>query len=58
MLETIREFGLEALTRTHELEFARRAHATYYLSFAEEAEPNLTGADQKIWIQQRQLGPG
>jgi non-specific serine/threonine protein kinase len=50
MLETIREFGLDELTRTHELEAARHAHANYYLSFAEEAERYLTGADQKAWI--------
>ena len=51
MLETIREFGLEQLNHTHELESARRAHATYYLSFAEDAERQLTGADQKKWLQ-------
>ncbi|HJS18856.1 MAG TPA: LuxR C-terminal-related transcriptional regulator, partial [Anaerolineales bacterium] len=50
MLETIREFGLEQLTHTHELETARRAHAEYYLSFAEDAEQQLTGADQKNWL--------
>jgi predicted ATPase/DNA-binding CsgD family transcriptional regulator len=50
MLETIREFGLEELTSTHELESARRAHAEYYLSFAEDAERQLTGADQKNWL--------
>jgi non-specific serine/threonine protein kinase len=50
MLETIREFGLEQLTHTHELESARRAHAEYYLSFAEDAERRLTGADQKNWL--------
>ena len=51
MLETIREFGLEQLIHTHELESARRAHATYYLAFAEDAERQLTGGDQKIWLQ-------
>jgi len=51
MLETIREFGWEELTRTQELKAARHAHAIYYLSLAEEAEPNLTGADQKTWLQ-------
>ncbi|MGQ0602049.1 MAG: LuxR C-terminal-related transcriptional regulator [Anaerolineales bacterium] len=51
MLETIREFGLEQLKHTHELESARRAHAAYYLTFAEEAERELTGADQKSWLQ-------
>jgi len=52
MLETIREFGLEQLTQTAELEAARRAHAMYYLSLAEEAEQHLTGAEQKAWLQQ------
>jgi predicted ATPase/DNA-binding CsgD family transcriptional regulator len=51
MLETIREFGLEQLNHMHELESARRAHAAYYLLFAENAERGLTGADQKSWLQ-------
>jgi DNA-binding CsgD family transcriptional regulator len=51
MLETIREFGLEQLTQTAELEAARRAHAIHYLSLAEEAERHLTGAEQKVWLQ-------
>jgi ATP/maltotriose-dependent transcriptional regulator MalT len=51
MLETIREFGLEELVRTQELESAHRAHAAYYLAFAEEAAEGLTGADQKRWLQ-------
>jgi len=51
MLATIREFGLDELTRTQELEAARRAHAAYYLTFAEDAERQLTGADQKNWLQ-------
>ncbi len=54
MLETIREFGLEQLARTHELEAARRAHADYYLSLAEAAEPHLVDIDQKAWL--RRLG--
>ena len=51
MLETIREFGLEELAHTHELEATRRAHATYYLTITEDAERQLTGADQKTWLQ-------
>jgi predicted ATPase/DNA-binding CsgD family transcriptional regulator len=51
MLETIREFGLEQLNHTHELESARRAHAACFLTFAEEAERQLTGADQRNWLQ-------
>ena len=52
MLETIREFGLEQLSNAHELDLARRAHALHYLSFVEEAERELTGPDQKSWLQQ------
>ena len=52
MLETIREFGLEQLSNAHEMDPARRAHTSYYLSFAEEAEKGLTGAEQKKWLLQ------
>jgi predicted ATPase/DNA-binding CsgD family transcriptional regulator len=52
MLETIREFGLAQVSaQPQEWEAARRAHAAYYLSLAEAAEPNLTGAEQKTWLQ-------
>jgi predicted ATPase len=34
MLETIREFGLEQLSHAHEMDSARGAHTSYYLSFA------------------------
>jgi hypothetical protein len=37
MLETIREFGLEALTLHGEMETTRAAHAAYYLQLSEEA---------------------
>jgi len=55
MLETIREFGWEQLTLTAELEAARRAHAAYYLSFAEQAEPHLVGIDQKAWLRRLEV---
>jgi predicted ATPase/DNA-binding NarL/FixJ family response regulator len=51
MLETIREFGLEQLLHPHELETVRRVHSTYYLAFVENAERQLTGADQRKWLQ-------
>ncbi len=37
-LETIREYGLECLTATGELEAIQAAHARYYVALAEEAE--------------------
>jgi predicted ATPase/class 3 adenylate cyclase len=51
MLETIREYGLEMLASTGELEATRRVHATYYLALAEEAEPGLRGAQQLAWVE-------
>ena len=50
MLETIREYGLEALAANGEMEATRQAHATYYLKLAEEAEPELIGPQQAVWL--------
>jgi non-specific serine/threonine protein kinase len=46
MLETIREFGLEQLERCGETATARRAHASYYVAFAERQEPAFIGPGQ------------
>ncbi len=45
MLETIREYGLECLKEGGETETLRR-HAGFFLTLAEEAEPELTGSRQ------------
>ncbi len=50
MLETIREYGLEVLATSGEMEVIRQAHAEYYLSLAEAAEPELVGLEQFAWI--------
>jgi DNA-binding CsgD family transcriptional regulator len=50
MLETIHEFGLECLERHGEMDAARRAHAHYFLEFAEQAEPHLLGSGQQLWF--------
>jgi predicted ATPase len=39
MLETIREYALERLTESGELEQIRRQHAQYYLEFVRRVEP-------------------
>jgi DNA-binding CsgD family transcriptional regulator/tetratricopeptide (TPR) repeat protein len=49
MLETIREFGLEALEASGEMEATQQAHIQYYLQLAEEAAPNFFGAEQQRW---------
>ena len=50
MLETIREYALERLEQSGEADTLRRAHAAYFLSLAERAEPELTGSQQAEWL--------
>jgi predicted ATPase/class 3 adenylate cyclase len=50
MLETIREFGLEQLEASGDLEPVQRRHAEHFLGLAAEAEPHLTAADQGVWL--------
>jgi predicted ATPase/DNA-binding CsgD family transcriptional regulator len=49
MLETIREYGWECLQQRGETEVAQRAHALYFLTFAEEAASHLRGGQQGLW---------
>ena len=51
MLETIREYGLEVLEASGERETTQHAHAAYYLALAEEAEPELAGLQQAVWLE-------
>jgi predicted ATPase/DNA-binding CsgD family transcriptional regulator len=50
MLETIREYGLEALAASGEMDVTQHAHAQYYLALAEEAESKLVSAEQLAWL--------
>ena len=43
LLEPIRQYALEKLEESGEVEAAKRAHAEYFLDLAEEAEPELFG---------------
>jgi len=49
MLKTIREYGLERLTASGEVEATRRAHAAYFLVLAEEANLPLTPPERTNW---------
>jgi predicted ATPase/class 3 adenylate cyclase len=51
MLETIREYGLECLRESGEMEATQKAHADYYLTLAEEAETELRGAQSALWLE-------
>jgi predicted ATPase/DNA-binding CsgD family transcriptional regulator len=50
MLATIREYGLEVLASSGEMESTRQAHAHYYLALAEQAELELGGPQQAVWL--------
>jgi predicted ATPase/DNA-binding CsgD family transcriptional regulator len=50
MLETIREYGREALDASGEAEVTHRAHAAYYLGLAETAEQAWNGPQQAVWF--------
>jgi predicted ATPase/DNA-binding SARP family transcriptional activator len=47
LLETVREYALERLSPGDDL---GRRHAEWYLTLAEEAEPELTGEKQAEWF--------
>jgi predicted ATPase/transcriptional regulator with XRE-family HTH domain/Tfp pilus assembly protein PilF len=50
MLETLREYALDRLIDAGEADAFRRRHGEYFLTLAEEAEPDLNGALQPIWL--------
>src|SRR5579859_7403163 len=51
-LETIREFGLEQLAASGEVDTLARRHAEYFLALAEDAETGLAGANWRTWRRQ------
>ena len=50
MLEIVREYALERLSTSGEGEETRRRHLEHFVVFAEQAEPELIGADQIEWL--------
>jgi predicted ATPase/class 3 adenylate cyclase len=52
LLETVREYSLEALVASGEEERVREVHATYCLALAEQLEPILEGPGQEQALRQ------
>jgi predicted ATPase/DNA-binding CsgD family transcriptional regulator len=52
MLETVRQYALDQLAESGELDELRDRHATYCLRLAETAEPELVGPRQVSWLEQ------
>jgi predicted ATPase/class 3 adenylate cyclase/Tfp pilus assembly protein PilF len=50
LLETIREYALERLELSGEAEPLRQRQAAYYLALAEQAELELIGPQQGVWL--------
>ncbi|MGH3145502.1 MAG: ATP-binding protein, partial [Rubrobacter sp.] len=51
MLEPVRQYALEKLEESEEVERVREHHARYYLGLAEAAEPELLGPGQVAWLE-------
>ena len=51
MLETIREYALERFEESSETEELRFRHAEHYFALGLRAEPELTGAEQHVWLE-------
>jgi non-specific serine/threonine protein kinase len=51
LLETVRQYGSERLSESDEAPEFQERHAGYYLTLAEEAEPELKGEGQLTWLE-------
>jgi len=50
LLETIRVYASDRLEEAGEAGQVRPAHARFYLALSEQAEPELTGPSQDLWL--------
>jgi predicted ATPase/DNA-binding CsgD family transcriptional regulator len=50
LLETVREYGLERLAASGEMERVQRAHAEWALMLAERAAAHLQGPTERVWL--------
>jgi tetratricopeptide (TPR) repeat protein len=52
MLESISQYAGEKLEESGEADEVQNRHATFFLALAEEAEPQLAGPEQRVWVEQ------
>lgn len=50
LLEVVREYALESLEMSSEMEVMCRSHAEYFLTLGEEAETHLQTAEAREWL--------
>ena len=50
LLETIRQYALEKMSESGEVELIRNQHLNYFLSLAGRAEHEVHGAEQRAWF--------
>ncbi|MBV9279724.1 MAG: tetratricopeptide repeat protein [Chloroflexi bacterium] len=50
LLETVRQYGQEWLEATGEAAAVQEGHLAWYLALAEEAQPQLRGPKQVLWL--------
>lgn len=55
LLETVRQYAWDKLDESGESEALRERHLDYFLEFAEEAEPKLTGSEQIEWLNRLEI---
>jgi predicted ATPase/DNA-binding CsgD family transcriptional regulator len=55
LLEPVRQYALETLEKGGELGAIRHRHLEFFLALAEEAEPELLGAEQAEWIERLEV---
>jgi hypothetical protein len=51
MLETLRQYAQERLRAYGVAQSTARRHAEFYLALAEQAEPEVTGAQPAVWLE-------
>jgi predicted ATPase/class 3 adenylate cyclase len=54
VLETIREYGLERLSASGEMEMVRQAHAAYFLAQVEKEGRDLPSSEYEAWLDQKE----